>query len=92
MDRSHVAQLIAVTCKQDAIAQQVKAETAREVFCHVASVSAAEFFDAGRSGLRAALKITVFDADYHCESIAVVRLLEHQMPGMPHKNGCDCAR
>ena len=41
MDRSHVAQLIAVTCKQDAIAQQVKAETAREVFCHIASVSAA---------------------------------------------------
>lgn len=72
MDRSHVAQLIAVTYKQDAIAQQVKAETAREVFCHIASVSAAEFFDAGRSGLRAALKITVFDADYHGESIAVV--------------------
>ena len=35
-------------------------------------MSAAEFFDAGRSGLRAALKITVFDADYHGESIAVV--------------------
>lgn len=72
MDRSNVMQLIAATYTEDAIGQRIPAETARNVFCNVASVSATEWFEAGRSGMQAALKVTMFAPDYHGEQIAVV--------------------
>ena len=40
MDRANVMQLIAVTYTDDDINQKIPAETARNVFCNVASVSA----------------------------------------------------
>lgn len=72
MDRSDVMQLVAVHYTEDAIGQRIPAETARDVFCNIASVSASEWFEAGRSGMQAALKVTVFEPDYRGESIAVV--------------------
>lgn len=72
MDRSNVMQLITKKYTEDAIAQWIPAETARNVFCNIASVSASEWFEAGRSGMQAALKVTVFEPDYHGEQIAVV--------------------
>ena len=72
MDRTDVMQLIAATYKEDAIGQRVPAETARNVFCNVASVSASEYFEAGRAWMRAALKVTVFAPDYKGEQIAVL--------------------
>lgn len=72
MDRSNVMQLIAVTYAEDDIGQRVPAETARDVFCNVASVSANEWFEAGRAGMQAALKVTMFAPDYQGEQIAVV--------------------
>lgn len=72
MDRSSVMQLIAVTYAEDDIGQRVPAETARDVFCNVASVSANEWFEAGRAGMQAALKVTMFAPDYQGEQIAVV--------------------
>lgn len=72
MDRSDVIQLVAVHYTEDAIGQRIPAETAREVFCNIASVSASEWFEAGRSGMQAALKVTVFEPDYRGEQIAVV--------------------
>ena len=53
MDRSDVMQLVAVRYTEDAIGQRIPAETARDVFCTIASVSASEWFEAGRSGWRA---------------------------------------
>ena len=70
MDRSDVMQLVAVRYTEDAIGQRIPAETARDVFCNVASVSASEWFEAGRSGMQAALKVTVFEPDYRGEQIA----------------------
>lgn len=72
MDRSNVMQLITKTYTEDAIAQRIPAETARNVFCSIASVSASEWFEAGRSGMQAALKVTMFAPDYQGEQIAVV--------------------
>lgn len=65
-------QLIAVTYAEDDIGQRVPAETARDVFCNIASVSANEWFEAGRAGMQAALKVTMFAPDYQGEQIAVV--------------------
>ena len=72
MDRSNVMQLITKTYTEDAIAQRIPAETARTVFCSIASVSASEWFEAGRAGMQAALKVTMFAPDYRGEQIAVV--------------------
>lgn len=72
MDRADVMQLIAVTYTDDDINQKIPAETARSVFCNVASVSASEWFEAGRAGMQAALKVTMFAPDYQGEQIAVV--------------------
>ena len=72
MDRADVMQLIAVTYTDDDINQKIPAETARSVFCNVASVSASEWFEAGRAGMQAALKVTMFALDYQGEQIAVV--------------------
>ena len=72
MDRADVMQLIAVTYTDDDINQKIPAETARSVFCNVASVSAREWFEAGRAGMQAALKVTLFAPDYQGEQIAVV--------------------
>lgn len=72
MDRSSVMQLIAVTYAEDDIGQRVPAETTRDVFCNIASVSANEWFEAGRAGMQAALKVTMFAPDYQGEQIAVV--------------------
>ncbi len=72
MDRSDVIQLVAVRYSEDDIGQRIPAETARDVFCSIASVLASEWFEAGRSGMQAALKVTVFEPDYRGEQIAVV--------------------
>ena len=72
MDRSNVMQLITKTYTEDAIAQRIPAETTRNVFCSIASVSASEWFEAGRAGMQAALKVTMFAPDYQGEQIAVV--------------------
>lgn len=70
MDRSHVLTLIRQAMTQDAIGQQVAAEVRREVFCDIVSVSAEEFFQAGRIGLRAQFRATVFAPDYSGEEVA----------------------
>lgn len=72
MDRSDVIQLVVVRYSEDDIGQRIPAETARNVFCSIASVSASEWFEAGRAGMQAALKVTVFEPDYRGEQIAVV--------------------
>ena len=38
-------------------------------FCNITGVSAAEFFEAGRAGIRPEYRVTVFAFDYNGESI-----------------------
>ena len=68
MDRSQVIQLIKNTETQDVYGVWQTAETARQVFCDVQSVSASEFFEGGRNGLNPEYRFTVFAADYDGET------------------------
>ena len=69
MDRSRVLTLVAMTYETDDIGQQVPKETKRNVFCNVTSVSASEWYDAGRAGMKAEYRATMFVYDYHGEEI-----------------------
>ena len=73
MDRSEVIELVSISYGKDAIGQKIPIECKREVFCQLGSVTRAEFFDAGRSGLNAQFRATVFAPDYQGEEIAIVR-------------------
>ena len=39
----------------------------KRTFCRVGSIDDTEFYEAGRSGLNPAVRVTVFHADYHGE-------------------------
>lgn len=71
MDRSEVVTLVAVTQTQDAYGVWRATETKRDVFCNVGSVTRAEFFDAGRSGLNPEYRITMFFGDYNGERTVI---------------------
>ena len=47
--------------------QQVPTETSRNVFCNISSVTAAEWFEAGKAGLKPEYKCTMFAPDYDGE-------------------------
>ena len=71
MDRSEVITLVSVTQAQDEYGVWRETESAREIFCQVDSVTRAEFFEGGRSGLNPEFKFTVFFADYQGEKTLV---------------------
>lgn len=67
MDRSDVITLIAETKTQDEYGVLRASETTRPVFCNVASVTGAEFFEGGRNGLNPQFRMTMFNGDYEGE-------------------------
>ena len=69
MDRSDIITLYADTVTYDNYGVAVKTRTSRDVFCKVDSVTRAEFFEAGRSGLNPEYRITMFFGDYEGETI-----------------------
>ncbi len=70
MDKSRVLTLIGVSYQPDSIGQLVPQETHRNVFCNISSVSASEWFEAGRAGLNAEHRATMFAYDYAGETLA----------------------
>lgn len=74
MDRSNVITLIKETYTTDAIGQPVAAETTRDVFCNLQSVTRSEFFAAGAKGLFPELVATMFAPDYEDEKVAEITL------------------
>lgn len=70
VDRSRILTLIGVTYTVDSIGQQIPEETPRDVYCGVSSVSASEWFEAGRAGLKPECRVTMFAPDYEGEEIA----------------------
>lgn len=70
MDRSRILTLIEATYTADSIGQQIAEETPREVYCGVSSISASEWFEAGRAGLKPEYRVTMFAPDYQGEEIA----------------------
>ena len=69
MDRSDVIKLITMNRTQDEYGRWVATPSVKEVFCQVGSVSASEFFEAGRNGLNPEFRFTMFFGDYSGESI-----------------------
>ena len=70
MDRSRVLTLIKEEYMPDKLGQLVPLETCRDVFCGLASVSAQEWFEAGRNGINPEYRVTMFAHDYDGERIA----------------------
>lgn len=60
--------LISVTYLVDELAQRIPVEQIRTVLGYLSSISASEFFEAGRSGLNPQLRVTMFAPDYHGET------------------------
>lgn len=67
MDRSDVVTLVSEALTQDDYGVWNKTKTERDVFCSVDSVTRAEFFEGGRSGLNPEYRITMFAPDYEGE-------------------------
>ena len=73
MDRSTVITLIAQTNTQDSNGIWRTAETSRDVFCQVDSVTRSEFFEGGRNGLNPEFRFTMFFADYQDEEVLIYK-------------------
>lgn len=67
MDRSEVITLVATTQAQNAYGVWTDTQTTKDVFCQVASVTRAEFFEGGRNGLNPQFRFTMFFGDYEGE-------------------------
>lgn len=65
----NVIELLSATIERDKYGVERQIYTAREVFCQVHSVSRAEFFDGGRSGLNPEYQLTMFAGDYEGEGL-----------------------
>ena len=61
--------LISASYEQDADGVRRKKENSRKVYCETDSVSATEFYNAGRAGLNPAYRFRIFSYDYHQEPI-----------------------
>ena len=64
--------LISVTYRVDELAQRVPVEQSRTVLGYLGSISAAEYFEAGRSGLKPQLRVSMFAPDYQGETTGEV--------------------
>lgn len=69
MDRSDIVNLYTDVITYDEYGVARKNRTAKQVFCKVESVTRAEFFDAGKAGLKPEYRITMFFGDYAGETL-----------------------
>ena len=69
MDRSDVINLYSDTVTYDAYGVARKNRTQKKVFCKVDSVTRAEFFEAGKAGLKPEFRMTMFVGDYGGETV-----------------------
>ena len=67
MERSEVIKLVKSTSSQDDHGVWRSTTTVREVYCKAESVTRAEFFEGGRSGLKPEYKFVLFFGDYDGE-------------------------
>ena len=69
MDRSTPIGLVSTSYQRDVNGVQRKTESIRTVFANVQSVTASEFFEGGRNGLKPEYRFTMFRHDYNEEPI-----------------------
>lgn len=73
MDRSEVITLVSTTQAQNEFGVWTDAQTTKDVFCQVDSVTRAEFFEGGRNGLNPQFRFTVFFGDYSGERTVIYK-------------------
>lgn len=69
MDRTVTIKLIALTTSYDSIRQPVYTESEREVYAQMRSITRAEWFEAGRNGLKPDIAFAMMSFDYNGEEI-----------------------
>lgn len=69
MDRSTPICLVSTAYTRDVNGVQRKTETVRTVYANVQSVSASEFFEGGRNGLKPEYRFVMFRHDYKGEPV-----------------------
>ena len=69
MDRSDIINLYADTITYDDYGVARKTRTSKQVFCKVDSVTRAEFFEAGKAGLKPEYRMTMFVGYYDGETV-----------------------
>lgn len=72
MDRSTVITLCSATYTEDDLGQKIPTWTERNVFGNTTSVSGSEWYEAGRNGIKAELRVTMFRYDYEGETECIV--------------------
>lgn len=65
--------LIKTGTQKDTLGQPTGEETNRILLCQIGSISASEFFEAGRNGIKAQFRATIFPPDYEGELTAEYR-------------------
>lgn len=71
MDRSDLITLVGTTRVQDDLLVWHEVPSSRQIYCKVDSVTAKEFFEAGRNGLNPEYRFIVFGPDYNGERTVV---------------------
>lgn len=66
---SDVLNLITEVFTQDKYGNDIAAETKKETFCEVMSISKSEFYQAGEAGHKPAFRFDIFVGDYNNENI-----------------------
>lgn len=61
----------------------------RQVYCHIESVTRAEFYDAGRNGLVPQFRFVIFAGDYDGESICAYKNQSYSVYRTYHVPGTD---
>lgn len=79
MDRSEVIDLVSVATTKDEYGMEKTAETKRQVFVDVESVTRQEFFDAGQAGLQPQFVFVMFGPDYEDEKIVEYKGRRYQV-------------
>lgn len=80
MDRSEIIKLISIPKVQNAVGVWVDGTPVkRKVYCAVNSVSRAEFYEAGRSGLNPEYRMTMFMGDYKGETLLEYKGLSYSV-------------
>lgn len=67
--RSSIAYLVSYDYQQNDYGVLERTATKRQVYVDVVSVSASEFFEGGRNGLKPALRFSMFKYDYSNEDV-----------------------
>lgn len=69
MDLSDTCKLVGQAYTTDSIGVQTAVETLSEIYCQIESVTGSEFFEAGRNGIKAQKRVTVYADEYSGERI-----------------------